>query len=883
MTSPRSGFRLPFLSRARAHSDVEAELDFHLDMVAGELEANGWSRTEAELEARRRFGDIEFTRNYCGLQDLRRQKEGNRMARIDEIGKDLRYTLRSLRNAPGFVLIVLLTLALGIGANTSIFSVVRAVLLEPLPFADADRLVRVWHVNPSSGATRGLVSEPDFRDWKRESRTAESMGAYWYADGLSGVDYTGDERPVRMSSALVADGFFETLGTPPYLGRVIGSEDQLAGRNRVAVLGYGTWRTRFRADAGMLGRAIQLNGEAFTVIGVMPEHFAFPADRDLDVWIPLSVFDSTSIGRARASRFQSVIARLAPGATQAQLLDELSSLASQLSRDYPENAGWNSVSVMSLRESMVGNVQRPLVLLMGAVFLVLLITCANIASLLLARATSRQRELAVRAALGAGRWRITRQLLTESLALALAGGVLGGLLAYWLIQIVATHGTMIPRTIDLGLDSTVLAFTLGISVLAGLIFGVAPSIRAAGTSLESALRAGGRGNVGAGTRLRHALVVTQVALAVVLVMMAALTTKSFTRLLAVDMGFEPNNALHVETSLGARESREVSQQLYQDVLSAIRATPGVEAVGAIRDLPTIGRGEISPVVVAGTGDALGDDPLAQYHQISSDYFRAMRIPLRNGRVFDERDRAGAPLVVIVNEEFVRRILGGGDALTRVLLFGELEIPIVGVVGDVRQGGAAEAVEPAVYLHIMQSFRNRMSIVVRTFGDPLDVANALRQAIWTVDRQQTITRVESLETVLGQSVARPRLLASLFALFGVLGLSLGALGIYGVLAFSVTQRQQEIGVRMALGASPRSVRGMVVKQGLLLALVGVALGIVGALATTGAIQAVLFDIEAVDVPTFAQVALAVTGTAFLASWIPARRATTIDPVVALRDE
>jgi predicted permease len=882
MKTGRSGFRLPFLTSARVAAEVDAELAFHLGMVTNELEKQGWSRSDAEQEARRRFGDVEFTRDYCGLQDIKRQRERNRMARIDELGKDFRYTLRSLRNAPGFALIVLVTLALGIGANTAIFSIVRAVLLEPLPFRDADRLVRVWHENKTNGVSQGLVSEPDFLDWRRESKVAESMGAFFYMDGLSGIDLTGDGPPARLSSALVAEGFFETLGTSPMMGRTIGHDDQLEGRNRVVVLGYTVWRDRFASSPDVLGRTIQMDNQAFTIIGVMPEHFAYPGDRNLDVWVPLSYFGPDDIGRGRGAQFQQVVARLRPGATEAQLRDELSSIAARLTKEYPDNQGWESVSVMSMRESIVGNVQRPLALLLGAVFLVLLITCANVASLLLARATSRRRELAVRAALGAGRARITRQLLTESLVLAIAGGALGTLLAYWGMRLVAANGNSIPRTASLKIDATVLLFTLGISVFAGVLFGVAPALRATGASLDKVLRAGGRGNIGTGVRLRSALVVMQVALAVVLVTAAALTTKSFARLLSVDMGFNPKNALFVEMGipdeLGSQDAR---RDYYRSILTAIRATPGVVSAGAIRDLPTRGKGEVGNVTIAGA--APNSESVVQRHQVSYDYFEAMQIPLKAGRIFTEADRSGAPLVVIVDEEFVRTVLGGKDPLTQKVMFGTTEVPIVGVVGSVRQAGAAQPIEPALYLHNRQNLRSRMSIVVRTNGEPLASANAVRQAIWGVNENQAIRQVDALENVLGASVSRPRLLASLFTMFGILGLSLGALGVYGVLAFSVQQRQQEIGVRVALGASPRSVQSMIVRQGLVLAGTGVLLGVVGSLAATGVIQGLLFGIEAADVATFAQVVIAVVITALLASWVPARRATTIDPMMALRNE
>ncbi len=871
-------------ARERIAAEVDEELAFHLEQAAAQLEADGWTPADARAEARRRFGDIEYTRRFCGDQDLKRHKERDRMVMLTEFAQDLRFSLRSLRKAPGFTAVVLATLALGIGANTAIFSAVRGVLLEPLPFREPDRLVRVWHANAASGVTQGRVSEPDFLDWRRESQVAESMGAYFYSEGLASVDLTGDGPPAGLSSALVAEGFFETLGATPLHGRTIAAEDQLAGRQHVALLGHGIWRDRFGGDPGIVGRTIQLNGQSFEVIGVMPEHFAYPAERGLDVWLPLALFGPDYIGRARRAAFQGVVARLRPGATADQLEAELGGIAQRIARENPENAGWESVTVSSIRESLVGDVALPLTLLLAAVVLVLLIACANVASLLLARGSARARELAVRAALGAGRGRITRQLLTESLVLGVTGAALGAALAYVAIGAAVAGGLDIPRAELVRVDGTVLAFALATGLVAGALFGVVPAVRATGASINRSLLSGARGTIGVGLRLRRALVIGQVALAVVLVTGAALTTKSFARLQARDLGFDPEHALFVETNVGDRHGTDVGRrEFYQQLLDAIAAVPGVTAVGSIRDLPTRGSGEVGRARVAGVDDDPATRPLVQFHQVSGGYFDAMRIPLLRGRTFDARDRMGAPITALIDEELARRLFGAEDPTLRALRMNGVDVPIIGVVGSVRQGGAAEPIEPMVYVHAQQIFRARMSIVVRTTGDPMAIAPAVRQAIWSVDPLQAIRQVAAVETVMGRSVAMPRLLASLFGMFGVLGLLLGALGIYGLLAFSVTQRQQEIGVRMALGATARSVRGMIVRQGVLLAAAGVGVGLVGAFAMTGTMQAVLFGIAALDPITFVEVVLVVAATAMLASWIPAHRATRVDPAVALRAE
>jgi predicted permease len=884
---PRSVF-LPLRSRAQVRAGVDAELESHIAMVADSLVQDGWNRFDADAEARRRFGDLEFTRTYCSAEDMRRVRESRRMTAFDELFRDLKYTFRTLSRARGFTLIVLLTLALGIGANTAIFSVVRAVLLEPLPFSDADRLARVWPENRTSDIKEGALSEPDFLDWRAQSKLAESIGGYFFSNGLSGVDLTGEGNPQRLEAALVAHGFFETLRAPAMLGRTIADEDQLEGRNRVAVLSYAAWEGRFGRASNILGRRINLNGEPYSVIGVMPRGFTYPADRQLDVWIPLSVFGPNSIGRARGAGFLNVVARLKPGVTLAQFQSEMTGIHSQLAKTYPDNPGWETTTVKSLRESIVGEVQRPLSLLLGAVALVLLITCVNVASLLLTRASARQRELAVRSALGAGRRRIIRQLLTESLSLALVGGVLGLALASLVLRVLNSSGAAeLPRGTDVTLDGTVLAFTLGISILSGLLFGILPTVRVAGASLESSLRGSGRGTVGkGGNRLRSALVVAQVALAVVLITGAGLTTKSLLKLLSVDMGFNPKNALVLSMGIPSKylATEGAPQRYVESVLSAIRAVPGVRAAGSIRDLPTRGTGEgRKPDPVGSPTVQPGQGPQINIHHVSSDFFKAMEIPLKSGRFFASSDRAGTPVVLIVNEELARRFWPGEDATGKSLRFGKTDLPIVGVVGNVRQRGPAAEAEPLMYIHIQQNLRARLSIVVRTEGDPAALAPAVRQAVWNIEKDQTIASVATLEETVGRAVSRPRLLASLLLLFALLGLVLGALGIYGVLAFAVSQRRQEIGVRVALGASPRSVLGMIVGQGMKLSAAGVMLGIGGAAALAGTLQAVLFEVPPVDVVTFVQVVAVLMGAALLASWLPARRALAIDPALALRSD
>jgi predicted permease len=878
--SPGSGplrrFRFPWRSRAQILDEIEEELDFHVDHVAAELRHEGWTDADARAEARRRFGNMKETRDYCRVQDLRREQDTRRMTMIDDLLQDLRYGARSLRSAPGFTVAALLTLALGIGANTAIFSVVRAVLLEQLPFRDPERIIRVYHANPKNDILQGSVSEPDFLDWRRAANTAESMGGFWYADGLSGVDLTGSGNPERLAVTLVTDGFFETLGRSPLYGRTLTPEDQLAGRNRVVVFSHGLWTRRFGADAAIVGRTVTLNGQPFEVVGVMPPDFTYPAQRQLDAWIPLSFFGPDDIGRSRGAHFLAVIARVKAGTTEAQLRSELTTMAERLSREYPENPGWTSVTTEPVAETIVGDVRRPLVLLMAAVAMLLLIACVNIAGLLLARASGRQSELAVRAALGAGRGRIARQLLTESVLLAALGGVLGAILGYVAVRAFASWGgDELPRPGVLRVDGFVLAFCFAVSLVSGLLFGLVPALRVS-RNLEGSLRAGSRASVGgAGGRLRSSLVVVEVALAVVLVVGAALTAKSFARLVAVDTGFRTDDALVVMTSVRSPEH-------YLSVLDTIRALPGVESAGSIRDLPLLARGEIVRPDIAGRPTPPGGSPTVQLHQVSTDYFKAIGIPLLGGRPFELSDRRGTPLVTVINEEFARRTWPGEDPVGQALRFGQTEVAVVGVVGNVRQSGLAEPIAPAMYLHSLQNFRSRMTIVIRTAGNPLAMADTVRRAIWAQAPDQTITRVTTLQEVTGRAVARPQILAWLLAVFGILGLVLGALGIFGVLAYSVAQRQREIGVRLALGAAPRSVLAMVLGQGMLLSSLGIVFGVIAAALLTRFMESVLFGIEPTDPWTFVQVIAVLLAAAALASWLPARRAVAIDPVTALRN-
>jgi predicted permease len=804
------------------------------------------------------------------------------MTIVEELKQDLTYAFRGLRSSPGFTLVALATLALGIGANTAIFSVVRAVLLEPLPFATPDRVVRLWHANTLGGITEGSFSEPDFIDVQKDAKLAESVGGYFFADGLTGVSLTGDGTPEQLSAALVTPGFFETLRPRPLIGRLLSADEHIVGRNRAAVISHALWQRRFSGNARIVGSSITLNGEPFTVVGVMPPGFSYPAAQALDVWIPLSYFGPDAIGRERNKHFLSVVARLKPGVTLDQFHVETSGIAARLARAYPENPTWVSTTVKTIRESIVGDVQRPLTVLVAAVGMVLLVACVNIASLLLARASVRERELAVRAALGAGRGRIVRQLLTESLTLALLGAMLGALLAYVAVRaLIASGGAQLPGAGEIRIDAPVLGFTLGVAVLAGLLFGTLPALRATGVVMQQSLRAGGRGAVGGrGQRMRSSLVVIEVSLAVVLIAGAGLAMKSFVRLLNVNPGFQPEHAIVARITIPGTDSSQIA--FYHGVLQAVRAIPGVTAVGSARDLPTRGNGEMVSadrlgLQAKGSSSAEG----VQLMHISSEFFKAMGTPFHGGRDFQLTDRAGAPFVVIVNEEFARRYFPGENVVGKTLTVGKTTIHIIGLVSNIRQRGLNQPVDPTMYLHAPQNMRVGMSIVARTTGNPLGISDAVRNAIWSLKRDLPISEVTTLDAILGRSVARPKLLAWLLGVFGFIGLMLGSLGIYGVLAFAVAQRRQEIGVRVALGAPPRSLLRLVVGQGMLLTLAGITIGTLSARVLTRQMQSMLFGVTPGDVATFVEVIGVLILTALLASWLPARKALGIDPVTALR--
>ena len=881
-------FRFSRRSRSEIGADVSEEIRFHLEMRAAELVAGGMAADAARAQALREFGDIDDAARAINAMDQTTEAARRRKDYMGDLRQDLVFAIRKLRSSPAFTLTAIATLALGIGANTAIFSVVDSVLLRPLPFPHAEQLVQVWSANRTGDNLRASVSAVDLDDWRAQRRQLADIGGWWFADGGSGIDLTGAGEPQRLSVAFVSPGFFGTFGVNAASGRVPRDDEMVRGGNdRVVVLSHGFWQRQYGSALAIVGRTITLNGEPYVVTGVMPPTFTVPSPR-VDVYVPFSTIPDNATPRIRPVRIMEVAARMKPGVKLDQAHAELATIVRGLANQYPEDASYDDVTLIPLHDALTGTVRSGLLVLLGAVAFVLLMGCVNVASLLLARATVREREVAIRVALGAGRARIVRQLLTESLVLGVAGGVAGLAVAQvGITLLVSLSAGQLPITADIRLNAPVLAFALALSVATGLLFGLVPALRASSPQLQGTLREAGRGMAGgAAQRWRDGLVIGEVALAVMLVVGAGLMTRSFIELLRVDPGFRPDHLLAVNFTINTtRNSGAQIPAFYHNVIERVRAIPGVIGAGAAKDVPFRGNGERNGFLPPGAVLKAGEqEPAATFLHISDGYFHTIGATMVEGREFSPDDRAGAPVVVVVNQTTAKKYFPDGRAVGRTITLGVNTLAqVIGVVGDIRQVAIDEPARPTVYLHNLQNTRVKTTLVVRTRGEPLAMVRSVRDAIWSLDKDQAITSVFTFDDIMSDAVARPRLITVLLALFGGLGLLLGAVGIYGVLAYLVSQRQREIGVRIALGARPRDVSRMIVGRGLALAGGGVALGLAGALALTGAMRGILYGIAPSDPLTFAVVAAVLLAVAALASWLPARRAAGIDPVVALRAE
>jgi len=802
---------------------------------------------------------------------------------------DIAYALRSLRNYPLFSAVAVLTLALGIGVNTAIFTVVQGVLLRPLPYPDPDRLMMLWTYNPRQGFDKDVGTYPNFEDWRRDSRSFERMSAYFGAS----MTLTGSGDPAQVRGARVTHEFFETLGVTPGWGRAFTATHGQAGGERVVVLGHRFWQRRFGAEPAIVGRTIVLNGISHEVLGVMPETFVYPETAEF--WVPLApVGQFEQLFTARGSYWLTIIGRLKPGITRPAAQSEMDAIASRL-EEYPSNAGIG-LRLVPMHEEIVGDVRRPLLILLGAVSLVLLIACANVANLLLTRAAARQRELAIRAALGAGRRRLVRQMLTESTILGLLGGAGGLLLAAWCMDLLHTLAPVgVPRLAGIGIDWRVLAYAALASLATGLLFGMVPALHAARRDSAAQLREGGRtGTDGAGgRRLRVALAVGELALALMLLVGAGLLVRSFIALSSQDAGFATSRVLALGLDLPqaryADDDRVIA--FYEQLMERLAALPGVESVGAGSSLLLSRLPGSASISIQGR-TPLPDDAQnipVPYDTVTPAFFSTLQIPLRRGRMLTTADSAQSLPVVLVNESFVRRFFLGEDPIGRRVTFGNPTQAdtrwqtIVGVVADTKRGGFEREPWAETYFPMRQAATGRMLVFLRTAGDPVALAGAAHSAVWALDPNQAVASVRTVDELLAQADANRRFTTLLLGVFAGVALLLAAIGVYGVLAYATAQRTQEIGIRMALGADRGMVLRMVLTGGVKIAAAGLILGIAGALGVTHVLSGLLFGISPRDPLTFAVVPALLLVVALAACWIPARRAVRIEPVLALRGE
>ena len=800
--------------------------------------------------------------------------------------KDIRFGLRTLAKSPGTTLAALLALALGIGANSAIFSVVNGVLLKPLPYPQPDQLVVVMAKNPEAGCPRFSVSVPDFEDWRRQSRSFQGLVAL----DSGRFNLTAGDRPEALQGARVSADFFRTLKMEPVLGRGFNAGEDRVGGERVVVLSEGLWRRRFGADPGIVGRAVTLDGEARTVVGVAPPGVELPSKSE--IWLPLAV---DAAKESRGAHYLLVLGRLKPGISLKQAGTEMAAVAGRLERQYPDtNTGWGTL-LIPLAELQVEKIRTALLILLVFVSFVLLIACADVANLLLARVAAREREIALRAALGADRVRLLRQMLTETLVLFLAGGVLGLLLAHWGIQaLIALNPDGIPRSREVHLDGGVLLFTFAVSLGTGLLFGLVPALAGAGSHLSESLKQGGRAVAGGvrGRLVRNALVLAQVALTLVLLVGAGLLIQSFARLQAVDPGFRPQGVLTVKLELPQAKYPEPQRQIvfYRGLLERVRALPGVEHAGFLFPLPLGGSNMILAFSVAGRPDPPPNAvPSTNVRTATPGAFRALGIPLRRGRMFDERDNESGMLVLLVNETMAAQVWPNEDPLGKRISFDDTKDPkarwytVVGVVGDVRHQALAEEAGSEAYWPQFQDPISSATLVVRGTGDPGGLTGPIREAVRALDPDLPLDKVATLSDVVSASLAQSRFKAVLLALFAGLALVLALVGVYGVVSYSVTQRTHELGIRMALGARREQVLRLVLRQGMTQVLIGLALGLVGAWFASRFLAGQIYGLSATDPLTFVAVPLGLAAVALVANYLPARRATRVDPLVALRQD
>jgi predicted permease len=861
-----------FRRRKQREQELDEEINTHLAMASQERIERGENPAEAESNARSEFGNITL------VKEVTRDIWGWRL--LETLWQDMRYGSRQFRRNQGFTAVAVITLALGIGANTTIFSVINAVLLRPLPYPHPNRLVQIWETNHQFGLDREVVSAYNFIDWQRQSRDFAAMATYDYHH----FSYTGGKLPVSLFGLRVSADFFRVLGVHPFLGRdFLRNEDQ-AGVNRVAILSYAAWQDYFGRNRQIVGTKITLDGEPYTVVGVMSADFRFPSP-GIRIWTTPG-FDLKKLTRSHAGIF--AIGRMKPKVMLVAARTEMDTIAHRLALQYPDTNRYSGILLVPLREEIVGNVRFALLVLWGAVALVLLIASANVANLLLSRGVARQKEFAVRSALGGGRARILAQLLTESVLLAAIGGALGLIISRLgtgaIVQLAA-----IPRSHDISVNTRVLGFTALLIILTGIIFGLAPAFAAFSVDVISSIKESGsavRPGL-AGSRLRRWLVLGEIAVTLVLLAGAGLLIKSLWMIGRIDPGFNPKGVLAARMSLPGSEYPNglTRSAVFRRVIERIAAIPGVEEVGGVNDLPFSGSRTSSSFDIQGmTPRSPQEVPEADYRTVSPGYFKAMGIPLLKGREFTQDDQQGTPDVAIINEALARKYWPGGSPLGQHLNLGDKLWEIAGVVGDVKLLDLTAKDRPEIYVPYLQAGSPPwMFFAVLSHADPASLIASVRKAAQDVVPDEPLYGVGAMQDRVEASTASRRLSALLLGIFAALALVLAAVGIYGVIAYAVEQSTHEIGIRMALGAQRGDILRMVVGEGLKLALVGVAIGIAGALALTRSLSSLLYGVKPTDPLTFGGVSLILTGVALLACYIPARRATKVDPMLALRYE
>ncbi|HEX7181629.1 MAG TPA: ABC transporter permease [Thermoanaerobaculia bacterium] len=866
--------------------DMDEELRLHVEMEAEANVGRGMPPAEARRAALRSFG------NFDSVRERAYEVRGGGM--IEAFVQDVRYGARVLAKNMGFTTVAVLTLALGIGANTAIFSVVNELLLRPLPYRDAERLVMLWEISPE-GRHQNTTSRINFRAWREQSTAFEGMAAF--ADFRLGL--AGDGEPEVVSVQAANPELFRILGVAPILGRSLTQEDARPDAPEIAVLSHGLWRRRFGGDPQVIGRPITLDGEPFTVVGVLPAGFQWHiasrsrTGKAAEIWTVLSM--PTEGGAATRGRFLSVVARLKPGVSLEQAEAEMKTIAARLEQEDPGYNKGVGAEVIPLREQFVGNVRPALLVLLGAVGFVLLIACANVANLLLSRAAAREKEIALRTALGASRARVVRQLLTESLLLAALGCLLGLGLAWWGIQaLVAISPRDLVNLQGVGLNLPVLAVTVAVSLATGILFGLAPALEATRLNLNETLKEGGKGAGGKGARsrrLRDILVVAEIALALVLLASAGLLVKSFVRLQQIDTGFNTENVLTLVANLptGKYQTMEQVVGFFRQATERIRTLPGVRSVGIVNYLPLYGGlGTTTSFTVEGRpAPPPGQEPSTDVRVADSDYFGAMGIPLLRGRSFTDRETTEPRRVVLVNESMARQHFPGENPIGKrisVLMFEEPRpTEIIGVVGDVRYDSLTDEAQPTVYFPLPELTYPFMTFVVRTTGDPAEMASTVQGVVHEIDPNQPVSDVRTMDQVMADTVGRARFNTLLLGLFAGLATLLAAVGIFGVMSYSVTLQTREIGLRVALGARQGQVLMLILKQGLLLTLIGIGIGLAGALALTRLMSGLLFGVGSTDPATFTAIVLLLAFVSLVACYIPARRAARVDPLIALRYE